>query len=143
MFDRLQASPAAPVRGRQPAIVAILSEDISYHPERKRAFRAEATRLLRQLAAALGLEKGAYDLRWNEGGIAVSGEATLHGEAVYVQVSQGPFRAVLFRRCEGRRDYRGQMNHWASAAELADPVSLAGRIAHELQLPRPARDRLL
>ena len=140
----MRSSPTASgERGRPPAIVAILAEDIGYDAPRKRMFRAEATRLLKQLAGALGLGKADYDLRCNEGGVAVSGEATLHADALYVQVSQWSCGAVLYRRCDGRRDYRGQMNHWASACELADPVGLADRIAHELRLPTHARDRLL
>ena len=130
-------------RSGRPSIVALLAEPVGGDEARKRAFKAEAMRLLRALASALELGKGKYDLRWNEGGVAVSGEATLHADAVYVQVSQGSYGAVLFRRCKGRRDYRGEANHWASAAELADPVGLADRIAHELRLVVPPRVRLL
>lgn len=121
-----------------PRIVQLLSAPVGGDPERKRAFRAEATRLLKALAVCLDLPKGAFDLRWNEGGPAVSGEATLHAEAVYVQLYQGSFGDVMFRRCAGRRDYCGERNHWASAWEAADPVAFADRIRHELRLPEAA-----
>ena len=40
-------------------------------------------RLLRRLAEALALQPAAFDLRFNKGGIAVSGEVTLHGDELY------------------------------------------------------------
>ncbi len=62
--------------------------DCSYHAERKRRFHATARARLRQLVAELRLPAGRFDLRSNQGGIAVSGEITLHGEQIYVQVCQ-------------------------------------------------------
>jgi hypothetical protein len=46
---------------------------------------------LKALADALRLSSGEFDLRSNKGGIAVSGEVTLHGDDLYVQVSQSYF----------------------------------------------------
>ena len=79
----------------------------------------------------LGLGDGHYDLRSNGGGIAVSGEVTLHADRLYVQVSQpalGADSGILFRRCEGRRDYVGGVNNFASLDLLHRPVELASRI---------------
>jgi hypothetical protein len=45
---------------------------VSYDPEAKRLFHTQARRQLLRLAAALGLAPCAFDLRSNEGGIAVS-----------------------------------------------------------------------
>src|SRR6202047_2748735 len=83
---------------------------VSYDADRKRLFHSQARARLLDLAAVLGLAPHEYDLRRNEGGIAVSGEATLHADRLYVQVSQpatGSDTGILFRTCEGRRDYTG------------------------------------
>ena len=104
---------------------------VAYDAARKRAFHTQARRRLGQLANALALRKGAYDLRTNAAGVAVSGEITLHGERVYVQVSQ-PFggfdSGILFRSCTGRKDYTGGRNNFASLDLLHDPAHLAARI---------------
>ena len=104
---------------------------VAYDHEAKRRFHREARRRLLELAAALGLEPGAYDLRSNAGGIAVSGEATIHADRLYVQVSQPATRAdtgILFRTCEGRRDYTGGRNNFASLDLLHRPEQLAALI---------------
>jgi hypothetical protein len=90
---------------------------VAYDPDAKRLFHSQARRRLLELAAALSLDAGAYDLRSNQGGIAVSGEVTLHSDRLYVQVSQPATRAdtgILFRSCEGRRDYVGGRNNFTS-----------------------------
>ncbi|MCP6769212.1 hypothetical protein NL529_30635, partial [Klebsiella pneumoniae] len=76
-------------------------------------------------------EPSTFDVRSNKGGIAVSGEITLHHEKVYVQVSQpfgGGDTGILIRTCNGRRDYTGGPNHFASLALLDDVPTLAARV---------------
>ena len=110
-------------------------KSVAYDAEAKRRFHREARRQLLDLAAALGLEPGAYDLRANAGGIAVSGEATLHADRLYVQVSQPATRAdtgILFRSCEGRRDYTGGCNNFASLDLLHRPQELAALIRRHI-----------
>jgi hypothetical protein len=101
-------------------------------PREKRRWHAQAAAKLRALAAALELDPGTYDIRSNYGGIAVSGECTLHGEHVYIQASQPAFSdgttGVLFRRCNGRKDYTGQRNHFASLDLLNNTEALAIKI---------------
>ena len=83
----------------------------AYNDAQKRSFHATGRKRLKALAAALGLEAGAYDVRSNLGGIAVSGEATLHGQNLYVQICQpatGHDSGILIRTCEGRKDYTGR-----------------------------------
>jgi hypothetical protein len=57
-----QKSPLAPFDFRK---------DVSYDPAAKRRFHSEARKRLLELAAALGLAPDEYDLRRNDGGIAV------------------------------------------------------------------------
>src|SRR5712672_2649532 len=88
-------------------------------------------RRLKQLAAALCLPPQSYDLRSNAGGIAVSGEATLHADHLYVQACQpatGQDTGILFRTCQDRKDYHGGPNNFASIELLNRPEDLARRI---------------
>jgi hypothetical protein len=97
----------------------------------KRAFHSHARRQLKQLANALGLAPGSYDLRSNQGGIAVSGEVTLHADRLYVQACQpatGHDSGILFRTCQDRKDYHGGPNNFASLDFLNRPAELAHRI---------------
>ena len=106
-------------------------QSVAYDPERKRHFHIYARRQLQQLANALALTPGSYDLRSNPAGIAVSGEVTLHADALYVQVSQPATQAdtgILFRSCAGQRDYIGRRNHFGSLGLLHEPDQLAGLI---------------
>lgn len=79
---------------------------------------------LRALADDLGLAKGEFDVRSNLGGIAVAGEVTLHGESIYVQLSDtclGPAGVrILFRSCSGRKDCCGHQNHYITMARLQE-----------------------
>ena len=103
----------------------------AYAPEQKRRFHSTARARLRKLAAALGFAPATYDLRSNQGGIAVSGEITLHHEHVYVQVSHPAFggdTGILIRTCVGQRDYTGGPNHYAPLFLLDDIPALAARV---------------
>ena len=115
-------------------------QPVAYDPERKRVFHGQARSRLRLLAAALGLRDSDYDVRSNEGGIAVSGEAILHAARLYVQASQscmGCHAGILFRSCDGRQDYVGGHNHFAPLDLLNHPPALAALIRRNVLLPVP------
>ena len=104
---------------------------VAYDDEAKRAFYLNARRQLRRLAHTLGLAPGSYDLRCNQGGIAVSDEITLHSASLYVQACQPATRhdsGVLFRTCQGRADHTAGRNNFASLDLLNNPEELARRI---------------
>ena len=104
---------------------------VAYDDRAKRLFHSRARPQLRRLATALGLQPGSYDLRSNQGGIAVSGEITLHSERLYVQAAQsvmGHDNGILFRTCKGRKDYVGGPNNFAPLDLLNRPEELARRI---------------
>ena len=71
---------------------ALLADEINAYSdagaERKVAFHRDGRRFLRALASELWLARGSFDVRSNEGGIAVSGEVTLHSDTLYVQLSE-------------------------------------------------------
>lgn len=103
-------------------------KSVAYDDIRKRQFHRLAHRQLGRLAKALDLPTGSYDMRSNMAGIAVSGEITLHAECIYIQASQ-PFggfdSGLLIRTCNGRKDYIGGPNNFASLDLLHEPVRLA------------------
>ena len=105
-------------------LIEIFVHSLSYcDPGLKKAFHREGKKVLRKLAALMGLKKGEYDVRSNMGGIAVSGEVTLHTDRLYVQIDQtimGPQSVILMRTCDGRKDYTGGMNHFAPITALTD-----------------------
>ncbi|MGC1467907.1 MAG: hypothetical protein WA793_00865 [Sphingorhabdus sp.] len=131
----------------KPALVPLARRGVGYDPEAKRAFHREARAALAALARQLGLVPGDYDLRINAGGISVSGEVTLHTETAYVQIScgvMGPGREILYRRCQGRRDYCGDRNHFADIALAVDAERFARILKRELHLaPHNARQDAL
>jgi len=100
----------------------------AYDDEQKRRFHREAKKRLKELAGELGFTSAGHDLRTNAGGIAVSGEITLHADTLYVQVSQpatGCDSGILIRSCEGRKDYTGGPNHLCPLSCLDDIPQLA------------------
>jgi len=95
----------------------------------KYQFASSCKKQLRLLAKELGLSKGDYDLRFNAGGTAVSGEATLHTDKFYVQINaNGLTKGVMFRRCNGRKDYSGGHNHFTDYTSLDTPSVFATMI---------------
>lgn len=103
----------------------------SYNAEQKQRFHTAARARLRTLANELRFAPGSFDIRSNQGGIAVSGEITLHHERVYVQVSQSMIvgdTGILMRSCEGRRDFTGGPNHFAPLSFLDDIAELAALV---------------
>jgi hypothetical protein len=115
-------------------------KSVAYDTGAKSLFHTFARCQLRKLAIALRLPPHAYDLRSNKAGIAVSGEVILHADHLYVQVSQ-PFggfdSGILFRTCNGRKDYVGGPNNLASLDLLHMPQELAFRIQVACHFCRP------
>lgn len=124
----------------RPMLKTLALRGVAYDEPAKRLFHSEGRAAMRRLAEALGMEEGSYDIRTNKAGPAVSGEITLHGETLWVQLSLGPFgpdREVCFRKVQDRQDHIGERNCWASVRELVEPDRFAARIRRELKLPAP------
>lgn len=106
--------------------------DLSYcDPQTKKGFHKESKSFLRQLAKDVKILD--YDLRSNMGGIAVSGEITLHSEHLYVQISRGPFKndiEALIRTCKGKKDYSGGNNYFFffNMGEYAEMINLCKKL---------------
>jgi hypothetical protein len=99
----------------------VTSTDLGYNLTNKALFHSQGKRIAKDIANALNLPEGSYDIRSNPGGIAVSGEITLHGVNIYIQFSQSPFtKGFMYRTCKGRKDYTGGPNKWIQWNELKD-----------------------
>lgn len=84
--------------------------------KRKQEYKNLGQRILRYIAQEMDLKEGEYEIRWNPGGVAVSGDHTLHTSKVYLafhdNLCSGWF---YYRSCNGLRDYSGGSNqivHW-------------------------------
>jgi len=137
----------ADLRSR-PMLKTLALRGVAYDEPAKRLFHSEGRAAMRRLAEALGLDAGSFDVRSNKAGPAVSGEVTLHGDAIWVQMSLGPFgpgKEVCFRKVQDRQDHIGERNHWASIRELLEPARFAARIRQDLRLPaaEPVAPRLV
>ncbi len=98
-------------------------------------FHLEGKKFLRDLAKEVGIPAGTFDVRSNKGGIAVSGEVTLHSDTLYVQLSESCMRPgidILFRSCKGRGDYSGGQNFYASLPLLFTSTLERDEFVHRL-----------
>lgn len=121
-------------RMAKPKLIQFAEKSLGYDMDRKKAFHTEAVKQLHSLARALGYQKGDYEVGTNFGGIAVSGETILHTDHLYLQVFQGMGKLgdILYRSCEGRKDYTGGRNNFAFLKDLNDIRAFARRLHHEL-----------
>ncbi|WP_210234905.1 hypothetical protein [Methylocystis sp. B8] len=103
----------------------------AYDGAQKKLFHQNGRTALRALAKELRLPPNSFDIRSCLGGVAVSGEIILHGENIYIQLSQpatGADSGILIRSCNGRRDYEGGRNHFAPLSLLDEPAALASDV---------------
>lgn len=122
---------------RHPTLLTLARRGVSYDDAAKRAFHSEGRTAMRRLAEALQLAEAGFEVRSQRAGPACSGEITLHGEEVWVQLSLGalgPDRELMYRRVRGRDDHIGDRNRFASIRDLLSPDRFAGRVRRELQL---------
>jgi hypothetical protein len=103
-----------------PTLTAMMAQPISYDVNLKKEFLHAGYSALNGLAGLMGLDSSDFDLRINEGGIASSGDITLHGNELYVQISQrSPSTNILFRTCKSRKDFVGDSNNYATIDQLS------------------------
>jgi hypothetical protein len=100
--------------------ISVATESVSYDQEAKELFLKMSRILARMVADGLGLSPSQYEIRVNKGGIAVSGEVTLHSDGIYVQFGQGILDSFLCRTCKGRKDFVGGQNHYYKWENLGD-----------------------
>lgn len=94
------------------------------NPERKEAFHRKYRKVLREVAAQLGLTKGQFEVSSNKGGFGILGEVRLYTDKFHLQlggstVAPGMTRSdderwCMYREVAHRRDYSGMRNQWMS-----------------------------
>jgi hypothetical protein len=97
--------------------MASLMEAAPYDDKAKRRWLTAGRAACKLVARELGLEPGTFEVRTCKGGIAVPGEAILHGEGVYLCLGTsmpGGELVGFARSCKGRKDYTGGVNRWLS-----------------------------
>jgi len=117
-----------------PNTLVALARCSGYNEQNKAKFKKLSLSFMRKLAKHLGLSKDSYSIRFNPGGIAVSGDAILHHDRFYVHLNDF---GGYWRTCKGRTDYTGGTNNhfgrkdiiWAaenynSVEELGDAIKL-------------------
>lgn len=103
-------------------LIKLAKTPIGYNPTLKSEFLNLGRQMMMRLASSLGLNEDQYEVRVNEGGIAVSGEVTLHTDRHYIQFCPSRIggEGFLVRTCKGRKDYTGGRNHWVKWEDLKD-----------------------
>ena len=87
----------------------------------KALFHRSGNKLLRALAAAVGLEAKTFDVRSCLGGPGVMGEVILHTSHFYIQLFiDGTKPRLLYRTCKGQKDYTGGRNDYVWLGSLVD-----------------------
>lgn len=102
----------------------------------KQFFHTEGKKFLTQVAKAVGIPAGTFEIRSNKAGPAVSGEVTLHSDTLYVQLSESYTHdgiSILFRVCRGRQDYSGGQNHFTTLRHLFNSPQLLERFIETLK----------
>ncbi len=85
----------------------------------KEAFHRQAKKLLKEIAGRLHLN--GFEIRSNKAGPGSVGEITLHGERIYIQLSEPMINcAFMWRLVKGRKDYTGLRNQWMAYEKLLD-----------------------
>jgi hypothetical protein len=95
----------------------------SNNSDAKRLFHVNGKKLLKMYAKEiLKLTPDQFEVRSCLGGPAVLGEVILHTDNIYVQIHQSLSRndnqRVMFRKCDGRKDYCGKTNNYTTLRSL-------------------------
>ncbi len=106
-------------------------ESGSYNEDFKKRFRSIGKQAMKELALILELKE--FDINFNPGGIAVSGDLTLmgmwsEGNGVYISTNKNfpdtPWVDVLYRHIRHMRDFTGGSNNYFKFSLLDDPEAL-------------------
>jgi hypothetical protein len=113
-----------------------LTSTASYNYDKKETFRKLGRKILKYIAQELDLKKGEYEISFNPGGIACSGDHTLRTKhlclALYDNLGRGWF---YYRSTKGLKDYTGGANQivrWATLERRGlEPLIKALRVMED------------
>ncbi len=107
------------------------TKELSYNDEAKQKYARIGRAAFRALAGTMPFVE--VDVRFNAGGIAVSGDLTLHGmfadgTGIYMNLNQhswdGSKVSCYCRSVKSMKDYTGGRNNWVSGPELQNVKKL-------------------
>lgn len=128
-------------------ISTLYSPDLSAYTEtgqrQKEKFHREARKICRTLARHLELPRGTFNVRTNMGGIAVPGETILHHENFYLMLGGMFGGGIMYRKCNGLKDYTGGQNNFAPMSALDDPKQFAERLRPLAERSRPYKSPIV
>lgn len=126
------------------ALVEVLTSATNIHgmdppsAKLKKHVHAECVKYLKCVASLLGLAASEYTIRSNPAGPGISGEVTLHTDALYVQICPDQMDlGVLYRRVASRADFVGERNQWYAFVRLLNVARFVETL-REVSAPRPA-----
>ncbi len=113
----------------------------------KQNFRKLGKKAFKELAEYIGLKE--YDVKFNPGGPAVSGDLSLMGmftadKGIYISMNKDGLKGgVLYRSIKGMKDYSGGGNNYFPEAELAEPQLIKEKVQRLLKLDQPLTSKSL
>ena len=95
----------------------------------KNEYKKLGRRILKYIAEKMALTPDQYDIRWNPGGIACSGDSTLHTDKVYVALHDNCGSGWFYwRTVKGRRDFTGGPNQIVRWDDFCEPEGMVNLI---------------
>ena len=104
-----------------------LARNSSYNDETKAKYKRAALKFLRELAKYLNLGKDSFSIHFNAGGIAVAGDAILHHDKFYINLTPFGNSGGYWRECAGQKDYSGKYNRFILERETVESLGSAIR----------------
>lgn len=96
---------------------------------RKPDFKTKGKKFLNIIKKELQIED--CDIRYNEGGIGVSGDHVLHSNNLYINFnSEIAHIGIMYRACKSQKDYSGGTNNWMKWIEVyKSPETLIAKLS--------------
>ena len=110
-----------PISSKELTRFIALTRLACYNEVNKQEYKRLGRKILKYIAFKMNLVEGTYDIRFNPGGVACSGDHTLHTDKVYLALNDNlGFGWFFYRTCDGRKDYSGGPNIIVEWRELQD-----------------------
>lgn len=84
----------------------------SYNADNKKLFHSRGKKVMKVIKDIIGIDG---EIRSCLGGIAVGGEVIFHSDSLYIQFCDD---YIMYRSCNGRKDYSGGTNNYMNYNQL-------------------------
>ena len=110
---------------------------VGYNPTAKEAFLKGARQFANEVVKRLGLGTADRKIHRNEGGVAVSGEASVYTPHMYVCIEQSSCGGIYYRGCDHLGDNGARIrypNQWITwNAVISDPDAVLDKMVQFYQ----------